>query len=129
VGEFSRQPPRNLHPLPRSPQVSFSILRVANNPLLFSLAGADGTGSLNNALFFILLQRIMIFLPLIVLLLFRNVGAQVNLLPFAIPLAVRSPYLNCWLQNGSSVTEFAQTWPSTFNRTQVCHPSISCSCS
>jgi hypothetical protein len=44
-----------------------------------------------------------------------------------IPLAVRSPYLNCWLQyNRSSVTAtLGHIWPTTSNFSQVCHPNIS----
>ena len=61
----------------------------------------------------IISQLTMIFLPLLALLFSQNVRAQVTFVPPAIPLAVRSPYLNCWLPNVNS-TIFGQTWPATF---------------
>ncbi|KAF8491814.1 hypothetical protein F5888DRAFT_1613303 [Russula emetica] len=64
-------------------------------------------------------QLATIFLPLLALLLSRNVRAQVTFVPPAIPLAVRSPYLSCWLQNGNTATTFGQTWPTTFNQSQI----------
>ena len=63
----------------------------------------------------------MILLPLFALLLSHTVRAQQYFLPTAIPLAVRSPYLNCWLQTRSP-TVFGSTWPTSFNLSQVCHP-------
>ena len=62
----------------------------------------------------------MIFMPFLALLLSCNVKAQVTFVPPAIPLAVRSPYLNCWLQNGTGAL-FGQTWPTSLSN-QVCHP-------
>jgi hypothetical protein len=68
------------------------------------------------------LRLTMIFLPLVALLVCRNVRA---LAPPATPLAVRSPYLNCWVQfSETSASMFGSTWPTTFNSTQVCHPYI-----
>ncbi|KAF8491808.1 hypothetical protein F5888DRAFT_1619585 [Russula emetica] len=66
-----------------------------------------------------IVSQLIIFLPLLALLLSRNVRAQVTFVPFAVPLAVRSPYLNCWLQDGNPATSFGQTWPTTFNYPQV----------
>ncbi|KAF8497594.1 hypothetical protein F5888DRAFT_301200 [Russula emetica] len=60
----------------------------------------------------------MILLPLFALLLSRNVKAQQPFFPSAIPLAVRSPYLNCWLQSGAAPA-FGSTWPTTFNNSQI----------
>jgi hypothetical protein len=122
VGELPWQPPRNFHPLPRSLQLSLSTLRVANPSSIVFLSGADATETLNNAMSFTVSQLAMIFLPLLALLLSRNVTAQVTSVPPAIPLAVRSPYLSCWLQSGNATAAFGQTWPTTFNRSQVCHP-------
>jgi hypothetical protein len=46
--------------------------------------------------------------------------------PPTIPLAVRSPYLNCLLQyNQTFTTTFGHAWPTTSNLSQVCHPNIS----
>jgi hypothetical protein len=73
---------------------------------------------------FILSKLTMIFLPLLALLLSRNVRAQVTFVPPAVPLAVRSPYLNCWLHHNENVAIYGQTWSSTFNHTQVCHPRV-----
>jgi hypothetical protein len=121
VGELPWQPQEFSScpdPYNRLPLCEWPIL-----PLLFFLSGADVTGgSLNNAMSFIVSQLTMVFLPLLALLLSRNVRAQVTSVPPAVPLAVRSPYLSCWLQNGNETTIFGQTWPTTFNRSQVCHP-------
>ena len=95
---------------------------MANPSSIVFLSGADVTGPLNNAMSFIVSQLTMIFLPLLALLLSRNVTAQVTSVPPAIPLAVRSPYLSCWLQSGNATAAFGQTWPTTFNHSQVCHP-------
>jgi hypothetical protein len=122
VGELPWQPPRNFHPLPGSLQLSFPLCEWPILPLLFFLSSADVTSTLNNAMSFILSQLTMIFLPLLALLLSRNVTAQVTFVPPAVPLAVRSPYLNCWLQDGNATTLYGQTWPTTFNHSQVCHP-------
>ena len=82
----------------------------------------DVTGSQNNAMSFIVSQLTMIFLPLLFLLLSCNVvRAQVTFVPPAVPLAVRSPYLNSWLKNGSAAI-FGQTWPTSLNHSQVCRP-------
>jgi hypothetical protein len=56
----------------------------------------------------------MIFLLFLTLLFTSNIRAQQTFFPSAIPLAVRSPYLNTWdyLTNGSI---FGQTWPTAFN--------------
>ena len=86
-------------------------------PLLFLLSGV--AGSLNNTMSFILSQLTMIFLSLLAHIMTPNVRAQVTFVPPAIPLAVRSPYLNCWLINGTGAL-FGQTWPTTFNHSQVC---------
>jgi len=45
--------------------------------------------------------------------------AQQTLFPGAVPLAVRSPYLNCWdpLQNPST---FGRSWPTTYDTSAVC---------
>ena len=45
--------------------------------------------------------------------------AQQTFYPVAIPLAVRSPYLNCWLplSNGST---WDRTLPTTYDLSQVC---------
>jgi len=64
----------------------------------------------------------IILLPLLALLLSHNVTAQQAFFPSAIPLAVRSPYLNCWLQSGIAPA-FGSTWPTTVDISQVCHPS------
>jgi hypothetical protein len=49
-----------------------------------------------------------------------QVGVQQFLYPPTIPLAVRSPYLNCWLQYNQSFTaSFGHTLPTTFNHSQV----------
>ncbi len=67
----------------------------------------------------------MILLPLVALLFSNDVRAQQALTPSAYPLAVRSPYLNCWVQYGDpNAPLFGLTWPTTFNRSQVCRPSI-----
>ena len=108
--------PRRFHPLPTYLQLSFSTLRVANPSFIVFLSGTDVTGSLNIAMSFLVSQLTMIFLPLLALLLSRDVRAQVTFVPPAVPLAVRSPYLNCWLQNAT----FGQTWPTSFNNSQVC---------
>ena len=122
MGELPWQPPRSFHPLSRSQQLSFSTLRAVNPSSAVFFPGADVTGTLNNAMSFIVSQLIMIFLPFLVLLLSRNVTAQVTSVPPATPLAVRSPYLSCWLQSGNATAAFGQTWPTTFNHSQVCHP-------
>ncbi|KAI0278699.1 hypothetical protein BGY98DRAFT_916673 [Russula aff. rugulosa BPL654] len=49
-----------------------------------------------------------------------NVGR--NIYP-AVPLAVRSPYLNCWLQNVNSPIA-GQTWPTTINVSQILEWSV-----
>ena len=61
----------------------------------------------------------MIFLPPLTLLLSHNVRAQVTFVPPEIPLAVHSPYLNCWLPNGFGAL-FGQTWPTSLAN-QVCY--------
>jgi len=55
----------------------------------------------------------MILLLLFILHLSSNIAA------LSIPLAVRSPYLNCWLHSNGSL--FGYTWTATPNRSQVCH--------
>ena len=112
-------PPRVFH-------LSLSVLRPFSKlsfPLYFYLPGLDVTEGLNNAMSFILSRLTTILLPLFALLLSHNVRAQQAFLPSAIPLAVRSPYLNCWLQSGPEPL-FGSTWPTTFNISQVCHPYI-----
>jgi hypothetical protein len=127
MGKLPWQPPRNFHPLLRSLQLSFlhfafPLCEWPILPLLFFSSGADVTGGLNNPMSFIISKLTIIFLPLLALLLSRNVRAQATFVPPAIPLAVRSPYLSCWLQNSNPATLFGQTWPTTFNHSQVCHP-------
>ncbi|KAI0278710.1 hypothetical protein BGY98DRAFT_1186437 [Russula aff. rugulosa BPL654] len=70
---------------------------------------------------FIVSQLTMIFLPFLALLLSCNVRAQATSTPpaAAIPLSVRSPYLNCWLQQNGNLPIFGQTWPTTINDSQV----------
>src|SRR6267154_5413971 len=72
------------------------------HPLSFFLPGPDVTDRLNNAMSLILSQLTMFLLPLLALLLSHNVRAQQPFFPSAIPLAVRSPYLSCWLQPGAA---------------------------
>jgi hypothetical protein len=73
------------------------------------------------------LRLTMILLLILTLLLSLNVRAEEYFyfqLP-AVPLAVRSPYLNSWLHYNGNVSVFGQTWPATFNRSQVCHLRLS----
>jgi hypothetical protein len=88
-------------------------------PSSSSSPDADVAGGLNNATSHsIQLRPPMILLLLVTLLLSSNIVAY----PSAIPLAVRSPYLNCWLHSNSSI--LGQTWSATYNSSQVCHPHI-----
>ena len=112
-------PPRVFHLSPRA----LRLLSKSSFTLYFYLPGLDVTEGLNNAMSFILSRLTTILLPLFALLLSHNVRAQQAFLPSAIPLAVRSPYLNCWLQSGPEPL-FGSTWPTTFNISQVCHPYI-----
>ncbi len=89
----------------------------------FSLSGADGPDGLNNSTSLSVSRLTLIFLLPFTLLLSRNVRAQVTFVASAIPLAVRSPYLNCWLYNRDAPI-FGQTWPTTLNQSQVCHACI-----
>ena len=61
----------------------------------------------------------MILLLLSTLLLSLNARAFSFPLP-AVPLAVRSPYLNSWLHHNGNTSILSHTWPTTFNRSQVC---------
>jgi hypothetical protein len=94
-------------------------LYSANNqsfPFLFLLSGADVADGLDDAMSPTISRLtiiLLLFLPFF--LLSPNTRAQ---LPPAIPLAVRSPYLNCWLHNAT----LGQAWPTTFSHSQVCHP-------
>jgi hypothetical protein len=102
------------------------LLHSASGHSLSFLPRPDVTDGLNNAIMMspIVSRLTMILLPLFALLLSHNVRAQ-DFFPSAIPLAVRSPYLNCWLQSGSATTPlFGSTWPTNFNNSQVCYPYI-----
>jgi len=93
--------------------------------LLFQ-SGADVTDGLNNSMSFIVSESrltMILVLILLTLLLSSNVAAQKTIIPPAIPLAVRSPYLSCW-NNHSNNAVFGRSWPTTINDTQVCHPRI-----
>lgn len=96
-------------------------LREWSFSISFFLPGPDVTGGLKNAMSLVLSRLTMITLPLFAFLLSHNVRAQQSFFPPAIPLAVRSPYLNCWLQTGTPPV-FGATWPTSFNVSQVCHP-------
>ena len=75
------------------------------------------------------LSRLTIFLlsSLLFLLSPNTTRAQQYYDSPVIPLAVRSPYLNCWLQyNKTSTATIRQTWPTAANFSQVCRPNISC---
>ena len=65
----------------------------------------------------------ILILILLAIIVFPIVKAQQTILPPAIPLAVRSPYLNCW-NNHSYNAVIGESWPTTFNDSQVCHPRI-----
>jgi hypothetical protein len=104
----------------------YSQSRV-NNSLFLSLllSGADVAGALNNAMSLSLSRLTTILLLILNLLLSPNIRAQQFLHPPTIPLAVRSPYLNCWLQcNRTLSTEWGHTWPTNSNISQVCHSHI-----
>ena len=81
--------------------------------------------SLNNATSPFVTRPTTIILLLVTLLLSPNIRAQKYLQAFptlpAIPLAVRSPYLNSWLNNNGNAFMNSPTWPTTFNCSQVCH--------
>ena len=120
VGELPWRLLRDFHPcLPL--QLSFTPLRVLNPSSIDSTVWSLCRWQTNNAMSFIVSQLTMVFLPLLTLILSLNARAQVTFVPPALPLAVRSPYLNCWLFNGTGAL-FGQTWPTTFNHSQVCHP-------
>lgn len=77
------------------------------------------------------ISRLTIFLLLFLSFLLspNTTRAQLNLEQISdspiIPLAVRSPYLNCWLQyNETSTRSFGHTWPTTSKLSQVCHPNV-----
>ncbi|KAI0278702.1 hypothetical protein BGY98DRAFT_916704, partial [Russula aff. rugulosa BPL654] len=61
----------------------------------------------------------MILLLLFALLLSSNVAS-----PAATPLAVRSPYLNCWLHFNETATSITHTWPTTSNLSQILEWSV-----
>jgi len=65
---------------------------------------------------YIISQLVLLFL---VLFLNPAARAQQTLFPGAVPLAVRSPYLNCWepLRNSST---FGRSWPMIYDISQVC---------
>ena len=98
--------------------------------LWFFLSGADVVDALDGAMS--LISRLTVILLLLLsFLLFPNARAQIQagveqfLSPPTMPLAVRSPYLNCWLQyNQSFMASFGHSWPTTFNHSQVFHPHI-----
>jgi hypothetical protein len=91
-----------------------TALQVSSSP------DADVAGGLINAISLIVLRLTMILLFLFTLLLSSNIVAFFP----AVPLAVRSPYLNCWLHNNGETNTVGQIWPTTPNRSQVCHPRI-----
>ncbi|KAH9993299.1 hypothetical protein BJV74DRAFT_916837 [Russula compacta] len=68
----------------------------------------------------------MTFLLFLTLLLSSGAIAQQTLFPPAVPLAVRSPYLNCWL-NPTNEDIFRQLWqwPTTYNTSQSLGWSVS----
>ena len=102
-------------------QLSCSTLRIATPHLSgFFLEGDCRTTNI----FRVIISRAMILLLLTTLIFSTNLRAQQTFFPPAIPLAVRSPYLNTWdyLTNGSI---FGQTWPTTFNNSMVCRPRLS----
>ena len=61
-------------------------------------------------------QLTTILLLFLFFLLSPSTRAQRFVYPPTIPLAVRSPYLNCWLQYSNSFTAFR---PTTFNQSEV----------
>ena len=65
----------------------------------------------------------ILVLILLTLFISLNVKAQQTITPPVIPLAVRSPYLNCW-NNLSYNAVIGHSWPTTFNDNQVRHPRI-----
>jgi hypothetical protein len=83
------------------------------------MSGAYAADGPNNAMTLIASRLTMIFLLLLTLFPPSNVTASPP--SAAIPLAVRSPYLNCWLPVSNNISTLDQTWPTTFNLTQVCH--------
>ena len=94
--------------------------------LLFFLSGAGAADALDDAMS-LTISHLTIFLSLFLSFLVspNTTRAQQFLLPPTIPLAVRSPNLNCWLQynhDSRDLTIFSGTWPTTSNHSQVCHP-------
>ncbi|KAF8497617.1 hypothetical protein F5888DRAFT_1613412 [Russula emetica] len=66
------------------------------------------------------ISRLPIILVLFLsFLLSPNTRAQELSFTPSFPLAVRSPYLNCWLQFNNTYTAGFGTWPTTFNHSQV----------
>jgi hypothetical protein len=116
-----------------SPRITYcsSIALITANPLysassqpfllLFFLSGADVADDLDDAMSLTISQLTIVLLLFLSILLSPTIRAQ-QLSP-TYPLAVRSPYLNCWLQfNNTFSVGFGHTWPTTFNHSQVCHP-------
>lgn len=62
----------------------------------------------------------ILILILLTLIVSCSVKAQQTIIPPVIPLAVRSPYLTCW-NNHSYNAVIGDSWPTTFNDSQVCH--------
>ncbi|KAI0278696.1 hypothetical protein BGY98DRAFT_1186430, partial [Russula aff. rugulosa BPL654] len=69
---------------------------------------------------FLILSRLTITLLLLLALhTSPNVGRNDGDIYPAVPLAVRSPYLNCWLLDNENVSTSGQTWPRTINNSQI----------
>ena len=103
-----------------SPAAAPFYLRLGASIPLSSFLPISGTyvaDGLNDAISLFVSRLTMIFLLILTLLLSSSVTA----FPSAIPLAVRSPYFNCWLPVSNNISTLGQTWPTTFNLTQVCH--------
>jgi hypothetical protein len=103
------------------------LYSASNHPsCCFFLSRPDVADALDDTMS-LTISRLTIFLLLFISLLLspNTTRAQQFLYPPTIPLAVRSPYLNCWLQyNKTFTTSFGHTWPTTSNHSQVCHPHI-----
>ncbi|KAI9433016.1 hypothetical protein H4582DRAFT_2188438 [Lactarius indigo] len=60
----------------------------------------------------------MTYLLILLFFLFHSGKAQQTLFPAAIPLAVRSPYLNCW-DHTTNGTNLGNLWPTTSDPSQI----------
>ena len=90
--------------------------------LLSLLFGADVFAALDDAMS--LISRLTIILLLSLSFLHSptaraQFGVPQFLYPPTMPLAVRSPYLNCWLQANMTAVSFVHTLPTTSNYSQV----------